>query len=39
LDAGVQIVNVIDSINLEHDDRPENRFTFFGIRLRNGGRE
>ena len=30
LDEAVEIINVIDSINLEHDWPPENRFTFFG---------
>jgi hypothetical protein len=30
LDEGIQIINVIDSINLEHDWPPENRFTLFG---------
>jgi hypothetical protein len=34
----IQIINAINSINLEHDGPPENRFTFFGIMLGYRGR-
>jgi hypothetical protein len=34
----IQIINLIDSIHLEHDRPPENRFTFFGIMLGHCGR-
>jgi hypothetical protein len=29
----VQSINLVDSIHLEHDRPPENRFTFFGVML------
>jgi hypothetical protein len=34
LDEAVEIINVIDSINLEHDWPPENRFRLFGNHAR-----
>jgi hypothetical protein len=32
--VGIQVINVINSINLEHDRPPENRFAFFGNHAR-----
>ena len=34
----IKSMSVIDSNNLEHDGRPENRFTLFGIMLGHRGR-
>jgi len=34
----IQIINLVDSIHLEHDRPPENRLTFFGIMLGHRGR-